>query len=100
MIELWAKMTNRPILQIPKLPREPMHSVDLLIQTIFPQQPVNPLRKSLAGVMSSTWIDPDTISLPSVSALGGGLSTEEEWDQVRSCVIQSHSHPGKLKSLA
>ena len=100
MIELWAKMTNRPILQIPKLPREPMHSVDLLIQTIFPQQPVNPLRKSLAGVMSSTWIDPDTISLPSVSALGGGLSSEDEWDQVRVSMCHNHSHPGKLKSLA
>ena len=73
---------------------------DSTTQTLFPQQPVIPLRKSVAGVMSSTWIDPDTISLPSVSALGGGLSSEDEWDQVRVSMCHNHSHPGKLKSLA
>lgn len=36
--------------------------------------------KAQAGMMSMTMIDPDTIALPSVSSLGVGLSTLEEFE--------------------
>ena len=47
--------------------------------------------KAQAGMMSMTMIDPDTIALPSVSSLGVGLSTLEEFEldfsQVRVFIV-------------
>ena len=60
---------------------------------------MNSLRRAQAGVMSMTMIDPDTIPLPSISALGGGLSIQDEFEldfsQVR-VLICCRIHPGEM----
>ena len=93
------RQTERHIVPLLELLRERKNLDTMIIQSLFALQPVKPLRRSVAGVMSRTWIDPDTIPLPSVSALGGGLSCEDEWDQVRVCNCHN-IHPRKLESLA
>ena len=49
--------------------------------------------------MSMTMIDPDTIPLPSISALGGGLSIQDEFEldfsQVR-VFFCCRIHPGEM----
>ncbi len=64
---------------------------------------MSPLSQAQAGMMAVTMIDPDTIPLPSISALGGGLSTQDEFEldfsQVR--LFKSYSiPPGELTSMA